>query len=539
MTGERTPILDVRGLTVALPAGLDRPYAVENFDLSVHRKEIVCLVGESGSGKSVAASAVMGLLPKGVLRIVGGSIRLAGQDITAVGENQLCALRGDRMAMVFQEPLTALNPVMTVGNQIAEVILLHRRDMSRAAIDARVMELLADVHLPSTETLKRAYPHQLSGGQRQRVMIAMALALEPALIIADEPTTALDVTTQAQILKLFRELLEKHDSGVLLITHDFGVVAEVANQVLVMQHGRVVEQGAPKAILKAPQHPYTRALIDAVPTFRFREERSAVDAPALEVENLRLVYRNRSFFGVRRETVALDDVSFTLAPGETLGVVGESGSGKTSLAKCLMRFETPDSGQIRIGGRSIADMHGAELRRFRRRIQMVFQDPYKSLNPRRTIGQSLTEGPVQHGLVRDKAVARAAGLLETVGLNPNAMERYPHEFSGGQRQRICIARALAMEPDIIVADEPVSALDVSVQAQVLELFETLRRRIGFAMVFITHDLRVASNICDRVAVMQKGRVVEIGRTEQVFRAPKDPYTISLLAAVPGGLELAA
>ena len=527
------PILRIEKLSVALPEGLDRTHAVRDVSLDVHRRQIVCVVGESGSGKSVTAAAVMRLLPEKVLRITGGTIRLEGEDIAAASPARLCELRGNRMAMIFQEPLTALNPVMRVGDQIAEVLRIHRPQMGSGEVEARVVALMADVHLPEPERLAKSYPHQLSGGQRQRVMIAMALALEPALIIADEPTTALDVTTQAQILRLLRELLTKHDSGVLMITHDFGVVADVADHVVVMRQGEVVEHGAPDKVLSEPEHPYTRALIDAVPRFRYRPEPATPQAPVLSVGGLSLTYRSTSFLGAKRETRALGDVSFDLAPGETLGVVGESGSGKTSLAKTLLRFETPDAGRILFRGQNVAGLGGPSLREMRRHIQMVFQDPYKSLNPRRRIGQSLIEGPVQHGLSAREATNRAEELMELVGLRRDALDRFPHEFSGGQRQRICIARALAMEPSIIVADEAVSALDVSVQAQVLRLFEDLQRRLGFAMIFVTHDLRVASNICDRIAVMQRGKIVEIGPAQRVFEAPENAYTRELLAAVPG------
>ncbi|BBK33019.1 peptide/nickel transport system ATP-binding protein [Stella humosa] len=536
---DAAPILEVRDLTVSLPGGLDRANAVEGLSFDVRPQQIVCLVGESGSGKSVTAAAVMHLLPRRVLRVTGGSMRLEGQDLTRIGQDEICRLRGNRMAMVFQEPLTALNPVTRIGNQIAEVLRIHRPEMPSAEVEARVLALMEDVRLPDPAALRMVYPHQISGGQRQRVMIAMALALEPALIIADEPTTALDVTTQAQILRLFRELLTRHHSGVLLITHDFGVVADVADEVIVMQHGRMVEKGPPERVLSRPEHPYTRSLIDAVPRFRFRQPVAAAATPALTVRDLSLTYRSRSFTGRKRETRALDGVSFTIDPGETLGIVGESGSGKTTLAKCLLRFETPDHGQMLFGDRDLATAGRRDLRGFRRRIQMVFQDPYKSLNPRRHVGQSLVEGPVHHGVARDRATARAVELLELVGLRGDAMSRFPHEFSGGQRQRICIARALAMEPEIIVADEPVSALDVSVQAQVLELFEELRRKLGFSMLFITHDLRIASNICDRVGVMHRGRLVEMGRTEQIFRDPQHAYTRELLAAVPGGVLTSA
>ena len=525
------PILSIEKLSVALPAGLDRRFAVHDLSLHVRKRQIVCIVGESGSGKSVTASAVMRLLPERALRITSGTIRLEGEDIVKATPERMCALRGNRMAMIFQEPLTALNPVMRVGEQIAEVIRLHRPGTPSSEIEARVLALLADVHLPEPAMLRRAFPHQLSGGQRQRVMIAMALALEPGLIIADEPTTALDVTTQAQILRLLRELLTKHESGVLMITHDFDVVSAVADYVIVMRQGEVVEEGVPAQVLVNPQHPYTRTLIDAVPRLKCRPERESVAQPVLAVRDLSLTYRTSGLFRPPRVTRALDRVSFALAPGETLGVVGESGSGKTSLSKAILRFEPAESGAVLYKGEDVLALAGAALRHFRRNIQMVFQDPYKSLNPRRRIGQSLIEGPVQHGVAKSQAVARAGELMELVGLSRSALDRFPHEFSGGQRQRICIARALAMEPSVIVADEAVSALDVSVQAQVLELFRTLQDRLGFAMIFVTHDLRVASNICDRIAVMRHGRIVEMGPAGEIFGAPKDPYTRELIGAV--------
>ena len=529
------PILEVAGLTVGLPQGLDRAEAVRDVGFTVGLQEIVCLVGESGSGKSVTAAAIMGLLPPNSLVLRAGSIRLEGEELVGASQARLCSLRGSRMAMVFQEPLTALNPIMRVGEQIAEALRIHRPEMGRKAIAQRVTALLEDVRLPDPASAGKAYPHQLSGGQRQRVMIAMALALEPALIVADEPTTALDVTTQAQILRLFRELLTHHKSGLLLITHDFDVVADVADQVVVMRHGEVVERGVPAEVLARPEHPYTRALIEAVPRFRFHPEPAVPPPPLLQVRDLHLTYRSRSYLGTRRETKALDGVSFELAKGETLGLVGESGSGKSTLARCLLGFELPDGGSIRFDGQETGRLSRGALRRLRSRIQMIFQDPFRSLNPRRRIGASVTEGPIHRGLPRGEARARAAELMRLVGLSPDALERYPHEFSGGQRQRICIARALAMEPEVILADEPVAALDVSVQAQVLALFDELQRRIGFSMIFITHDLRVASNVCNRVAVLRQGRIVEIGTAEAVFRHPQEPYTRELLAAVPGHL----
>jgi len=531
-TGSNSAILEVENLSVALPGGLDRAYAVDNVSLTVKRREITCVVGESGSGKSVTASVVMGLLPD-ALRVVQGSVRLDGEDITNASVSRMNSLRGNRMAMIFQEPLTALNPVVRLGDQIAEVLQLHRPSMSSVDIRKRVIELMADVHLPDPEEMYKRYPHQISGGQRQRVTIAMALAMEPALIIADEPTTALDVTTQAQILLLFRELLQKHDSGILMITHDFGVVADVADHVTVMKQGKTVESGLPDQIIGNPQHPYTRELIAAVPRFQYLPPSDANSSVVLQASDLRLTYRQKGWLRKKQEVTALDGVSLSVSRGETLGIVGESGSGKSTFAKAVLGFEQPDSGSIFFKGKDMLAIDTATLTRVRHRIQMIFQDPYSSLNPRRTIGQSLTEGPVRHGKSKVDAVHRARELLEQVGLLPSAMERFPHEFSGGQRQRICIARALALEPDVIVADEAVSALDVTVQAQVLELLQSLQRELGFSMFFITHDLRVASNICNYIAVMSKGQVVETGTAKQVFQSPRHDYTRRLLAALPG------
>lgn len=533
------PILEVRDLSVVLdlPGALRRP-VVEQVSLKVFPQKITCLIGESGSGKSVTSSAVMRLLPSG-LRIDGGKILLNGTEMTEASPEDLATIRGRVVSMVFQEPLTALNPVMRIGEQIGELLDIHRPELKPEARQARILELLGDVHLPDPASVISAYPHQLSGGQRQRVVIAMALSLEPALIIADEPTTALDVTTQAQILRLFRDLLTRHKSGILLITHDFGVVAEVADFVHVMQRGRVVEEGEAADVLRNPQHAYTKSLIAAVPKFRFREELPAQDRALVRAEGLELTYVTRSLTKGKRMVKALDRVDFHIDPGETLGVVGESGSGKSTLAKVLMLFEKTDAGRLSVFGRDIAGLKGEALRDYRAAVQMVFQDPFKSLNPRRRIGASLIEGPMENGVSKSEATERVLTLLDRVGLPRDAVERFPHEFSGGQRQRICIARALAMRPKIVVADEAVSALDVSVQAQVLELFEALKQEFGFAMLFITHDLRVASNICDRLIVMHRGKVVEQGLTRDVFTRPQHGYTQILIDAIPGGLELTA
>ena len=527
-------VLEIRGLTVSLPPGADRPFAIEEVDLEVRAREIVCVVGESGSGKSVTAFSIMGLLPRKALKPVAGAIRLQGEDVLKATRARLRELRGSRMAMVFQEPMTALNPVLTVGDQIAEVFDWHAGAPSRADKEKRVLGLMADVRLPEPERLRHAYPHQLSGGQRQRVMIAMALALEPALIIADEPTTALDVTTQAQILKLLRELQTRHESGILFITHDFGVVAEIADRVVVMRQGRIVERGTAEEILTRPQDPYTQMLIAAVPKAEPRPPRPLpADAPrVMATKDLTKVYGG-GLLRQARIVRAVDHVDISLRRGETLGIVGESGSGKSTLARCISRLIDPTEGEVWLDGIEIARLSARRLRPFRRRVQVVFQDPYRSLNPRRTIGKSIVEGPMNYGVGRDEAWRRARELMELVGIEPRVLDRYPHEFSGGQRQRIAIARALAMQPDLLVADEAVSALDVSVQAQVLDLLENIRERLGLSILFITHDLRVAARLCDSLAVMLNGRVVEQGRAADVFANPQHDYTRALFAAAPG------
>ena len=531
------PVLSIETLTLALPALADRPHAVADVSLRIGPGETLCVVGESGSGKSMIAHAVMGLLPKAV-RPAGGAIRLAGRDLLQLDEAAMQDLRGREVGMIFQEPMTSLNPVMRVADQIVETFEAHGLH-SRSERQRRAVELLAEVGLPDPPRLARAYPHELSGGQRQRVMIAMALALEPKLLIADEPTTALDVTTQAQILKLIDNLRHKHGTAVLFITHDMGVVAEIADRIAVLEKGVLVEEGTVDQVLGAPNHPYTQKLLAAVPSLTPPERAPLPDsAPVLRVEGLGKVYRKRSLFGTAREVRAADDITFSLRRGETLGLVGESGSGKSTVGRCCLRLIEPDAGQIRLssaaaGDLVLSDLKPAALRAQRKRIQMVFQDPFASLNPRQTVGRIISDGPVAHGATRSEALAKAANLLELVGLSANAIDRYPHEFSGGQRQRIGIARALALEPDVLVADEAVSALDVSVQAQILTLIKDIQQRLGLAILFVTHDLRVAAQICDRIAVMQRGRIVEAGPTAALFAAPHHDYTRALLAAVPG------
>ncbi|MFT3688839.1 ABC transporter ATP-binding protein [Paenirhodobacter sp.] len=527
------PILSIRNLTVDLPKGGDRPHAVENLTLDIMPKEIVCIVGESGSGKSITSFTTMGLLPK-ALKPSQGEVIFEGRDLLKIAPREHAKLRGARMAMIFQEPMSALNPCYTVGNQIEEMFEAHT-GLSAAERRARTLRLLEEVRLPEPARIHASYPHQLSGGQRQRIVIAMALALDPALLIADEPTTALDLSTQAQILHLFKDLREKHDAGIMFVTHDFDVVAEIADRVVVMKQGRIVEQGTADEVLNRPRHPYTRQLIDAVPRRGGSATRNLDTRPEmLRVAGLNKTYHVKgTMFRPARTVEACRDIDFTVREGETLGIVGESGSGKSTLVKCLIRLEDPDNGAVWVEGTNIAICSRAALHPFRKDIQIVFQDPYGSLNPRRTIGDQLVEGPVNFGEDRAEAMARARELLSIVRLGPEALNRYPNQFSGGQRQRICIARALMVRPKVLIADEAVSALDVSVQKEVLRLLNEIRDRMGLTILFITHDLRVAAEICDNLIVMQKGTIVEQGTVDAVFGHPAHPYTQQLLAAQPG------
>jgi len=480
--------------------------------------------------------ALMGLLPKPHVHVSGGQIHFEGQNITDLDENEWRQLRGHRIAMIFQEPMTALSPLMRIGQQIEEVMLVHT-NMTANERHARTMQLLNDVHLPDPDRVYASYPHQLSGGQRQRVVIAMALALEPKLIIADEPTTALDVTTQAQILHLIKELQKKHGTAVLFITHDFGVVAEIADRVAVMQGGELVEIGSAQQVLNAPTTAYSRQLIDAVPSLspRVVQKNANSDSTLLNVTAVSKTYSGqRSWFSRGTKGVmAVNNVSLTLPKQGSLAIVGESGSGKSTLARCIIGLEKNESGAIELENQVINGLTRRALRPIRQKIQMIFQDPFSSLNPRQKVGDIISLGPMIQGVSRDEAWTQARELLRRVGLRAEAADRYPHEFSGGQRQRIGIARALAVKPKLIVADEPVSALDVSVQKQVLELLDELREEMGLSLLFITHDLRVAATVCENILIMSKGQVVEQGATEDVFARPSHPYTQSLLAAIPG------
>jgi peptide/nickel transport system ATP-binding protein len=526
-------ILSLEHLGVRLPKGADRLHALSDVSLTIASNEILCVVGESGSGKSMMANAIMRLLPNDVT-IDAGRLMFEGRDLCALDVAEMREVRGAAIAMIFQEPMTALNPLRTIGDQIAEMFSIHTA-LSKAEINTKVQALLEDVRIPDPLAAAKAYPHELSGGQRQRAMIAMALALDPKLLIADEPTTALDVTTQAQILKLIRDLQQRKKTAVLFITHDFGVVAEIADRVVVMQHGVIVEQGTAAAVLGDPQHAYTKQLIAAVPPLKAPPPRTLSGENILTISDVSKTYRTGGFLGRgARVTPAVKDVSLNLPRGATLGIVGESGSGKSTLARCIVRLIDPDAGSILLEGKDWAKLTRENVRRETRHIQMVFQDPFGSLNPRRKAAELVAQGPIVHDTPRAEAIAYAKELFALVGLDPSASDRFPHEFSGGQRQRIGLARALALKPDVLVADEPVSALDVSVQAQVLKLLAELRQRLGLSIVFITHDLRVAAQICDLVAVMKDGAVVEQGLAGEVFGNPQHPYTQALLNSIPGG-----
>ncbi|MCM2575456.1 dipeptide ABC transporter ATP-binding protein [Achromobacter xylosoxidans] len=541
--------------------------AVENLDFDVRPGKTLAIVGESGSGKSVTSMAIMRLTDYNNGRIATGKILFRDGadrevDLTAASDEQMRAIRGNDIAMIFQEPMTSLNPVFTIGDQIIEAIMLHQQ-LSRSAARKAARALLEKVRLPDAEQLLDRYPHQLSGGMRQRVMIAMALSCQPRLLIADEPTTALDVTIQAQILNTIRELQRDLGTAVIFITHDMGVVAEMADDVVVMLRGRKVEQGPVEEIFRAPKHPYTRALLAAVPrlgsltgrdlplrtpqtvlegeTLRevgeTREQDTArYDEPVLRVEKLttRFDVGHNLFGRVTHRVHAVEEVSFDVYPGETLALVGESGSGKSTIGKTLQQLVAPTSGAVRYNGQDIFSMDAAGRQRLRQEIQYIFQDPYASLDPRKTVAFSIAEPIRTHRLLTDEAaIARRVGeLLEQVGLKPEHARRYPHEFSGGQRQRVCIARALASDPKLIIADESVSALDVSIQAQILNLLMDLQKDRGLSYLFITHDMAVVEKVSHRVAVLYLGQIVELGTRRQIFESPQHAYTRKLLAAVP-------
>jgi ABC-type glutathione transport system ATPase component len=531
-------LLSIENLRVEIPTSRGLAVPVDGVNLEIGEGEMLGLVGESGSGKSMTAMSVLRMLPTHSARIASGTIRLDGEDLTALNERRLRDVRGARVGTIFQEPLTALNPVFTIGDQLTEPLRRHRR-LSRKQAWARGLELLDMVGIRSPERIMSSHPFQLSGGMRQRVMIAMAMSCEPRLLIADEPTTALDVTTQAQILDLMVGLQQDHGTAVLLISHDLGVVAQTCQRVAVMHQGTVVETAPVAQLFESPQAEYTKKLLSFRPPaldepVRAGRERavSPASAPLLEVDGLvkhYVVGRGRT-----KETVkAVDGVSFTLEPGRTLAIVGESGSGKSTTGRAVLRLIEPSAGTVRFEGRDVLAMQGEELRSWRSEAQIIFQDTYASLDPRWKVGASLAEPLARHTkMTPTERRERVAESLELVGLLPDHADRFPHEFSGGQRQRIGIARALVLGPKLVVADEPVSALDVSVQAQVLELMRDLQERLGLAYLFITHDLSVVAEVADDVLVVHTGSVVERGPVEQLLRAPQHPYTKALLAAVP-------
>ncbi|ALW84427.1 hypothetical protein AUC43_04595 [Hymenobacter sedentarius] len=616
------PLLTVSNLTIDFSSHRGDVRAVDNVSFELNRGETLAIVGESGSGKSVTSLALLGLIPMPPGRISSGSTvflseKLGNTDLLKISETDLRQVRGNDIGMIFQEPMTSLNPVYTCGSQVVEALLLHT-DCTPKAAKQRTIELFAEAQLPRPEAIFNSYPHEISGGQKQRVMIAMAMACRPALLIADEPTTALDVTVQARMLRLIDDLRRQHNTAVLFITHDLGVVAEIADRILVMYRGKVVEQGRVLDIFSNPQHPYTKgllacrprlsvgkkrlpvvadfmredasgqllaqpapvlplpdeALVESSPEVEQQQLRDKIETaktfpvehspvrdvprpveltsvpfneplvasttsstePLLQVQNLQVYFPLRKGF-FRRATDyvrAVDDVSFTLYPGETIGLVGESGCGKTTLGRALLRLTEPTAGSILFEGTDLAKLSSGDLRRRRRDLQLVFQDPYAALNPMLTVGEAIWEPMRVHnvGGTRQQQKAKVMELLRTVGLREEHFQRYPHEFSGGQRQRICIARALALQPKLIVCDESVSALDVSVQAQVLNLLNDLKREFGITYLFITHDLSVARFMSDRLLVMHQGRIVESGPAAAIYAAPQHEYTQGLLAAIP-------
>lgn len=564
-------LVSIKNLTVDFRTDDGVVKAVKGISFNIPKGKTVGLVGESGSGKSVTSLAIMRLIPNPPGIISNGSIEFQGKDLLKLSEAQMREVRGNKISMIFQEPMTSLNPVFTVGDQIAETLQLHQK-LSKEAAMKKALELLEQVGIPDPQRRIHSYPHEMSGGQRQRVMIAMAIACEPDLLIADEPTTALDVTIQKQILDLLASLQKKYGMSILFITHDLGVIGDIADEVVVMYKGDVVEMGKKEDIFRSPKHPYTKALIACRPTLDKAPERlptvsdfmtpdgkekpfdlatlakEKVPRPMtdknpviLEIKNVKKYFpiEKGIFGGVKTWVHAVDDVSLKVRRGRTLGLVGESGCGKTTLGRTLLRLIEPTAGEIFYNGVDITKLNKTELRNLRRKIQIIFQDPYASLNPRMTIGSTLMEPMVIHNLGKNKAerLERAQSLMRRVGLDPAMLNRYPHEFSGGQRQRICIARALAVEPEFIVCDESVSALDVSIQAQILNLLLDLQEEFNLTYIFISHDLNVVKYISDEVAVMNKGKVVELADAVEIYRSPKDEYTKRLLSAIPKGIHL--
>lgn len=539
--------------------------AVQGCSFSIAQGETLGLVGESGSGKSVTALSLMRLIPSPPGQITGGDIDLEGKNLLTLSENQMRKVRGNRISMIFQEPMTSLNPVFTIGYQIDEALILHQ-NLSKKEAREKTVELLDQVGIANPLKRASSYPHELSGGQRQRAMIAMAIACRPELLIADEPTTALDVTIQKQILELLKDLQQKLNMSMLFISHDLGIIAKIAQKVAVMQKGHIVEMGETREIFQNAKHPYTRGLIacrpslnvttDRLPTVEDFLERGTVSPESLksekkkefsketllEVKNLKKYFPlEKNFFGKPVSWIkAVDNISFSIRKGETLGLVGESGSGKTTLGRALLRLIEPSEGQVFYDKTDILSLDKNSLKNMRRRMQIIFQDPYASLNPRMTVGSSIMEPMIIHkvGKNKEERIHKTEELMEQVGLKKNMIHRYPHEFSGGQRQRICIARAIAIQPEFIVCDESVSSLDVSIQAQILNLLKDLQDKFNLTYIFISHDLTVVKFISDQVAVMHKGRVVEQNSSEEIYRNPSHDYTKQLINAIPTGFSSA-
>jgi peptide/nickel transport system ATP-binding protein len=582
-----TTILQAENLQVSFMHHGKEIRAVDNISFKVHKGESIGIVGESGSGKSVTALSIMNLLNSPPAQINSGKIYFNSKqfgkvDILKLPENKLRAVRGNEIGMIFQEPMSSLNPVYTCGNQVVEALQVHTH-LNTEEAEKKALELFEEVNLSRPEKIFRSYPHQISGGQKQRVMIAMAMSCNPSILIADEPTTALDVTVQANILSLLEGLRERHDTSVIFISHDLGVIAEVADRILVMYEGKIVEEGNVFKIFNHPEHPYTKGLLACRPRLDIRlrrlptvsdfmnsEEKNTQagkktyksvgevlllnaelkketiqkrldvlqGGPLLRVKNLSTAFPiKKGLFGKARELlVAVDDISFEIYPGETVGLVGESGCGKTTLGRSIIRLVDPDSGQVFFDGKSVLELKGKELRQMRKKMQIIFQDPYSSLNPRQTVGEAISEPIKIHKIINNKndRKERVYELLEKVGLSREHYYRFPHEFSGGQRQRICIARALATDPKFIICDESVSALDVSVQAQVLNLLNDLKKEFKFTYLFISHDLSVIKFMADRIFVMNNGKLVEMGYSDALFDRPKEEYTRNLINAIPKG-----
>lgn len=526
---KNSKVLSIQNLSIAF----GDTQVVSNVSFSVNAGEIVCLVGESGSGKSLSSLAAMKLLPEHA-HVKAEEISFLDEDMQNASDKKMQSLRGKDISMIFQEPMTALNPVMTVGKQVAEVFEVHTK-LNKKQIQAEVIELFKKVQIPNPEQKFNAYPFELSGGQRQRVMIAMALALKPKLLIADEPTTALDATVQQEILSLIKSLQKEMGTAVLFITHDFGVVEEIADRVVVMEKGLVVEEGATDTLMESPKHLYTQKLLAAMPKLRIEKQDEKKSDTLLEIKGVHKSFKVKEggFFSKEVDFQALKNASLVVKRGETVGIVGESGSGKSTLARAVVKLHDVDHGEILMNDVDITKLKGSALKAARKNMQMVFQDPFSSLNPRMKVGETIGEGLRAHKVMpKEEIQPFVESLLEDVGLPKEAYSRYPHQFSGGQRQRIGIARALALRPSLIVADEAVSALDVSIQKQVLELFKELKEKYQLSYLFISHDLRVISEICDRVVVMKNGEIVEQGTCYDIFSNPKHSYTKTLLASIP-------